>query len=186
MSFLEFADKTMINRVLIQSRLSDPPSAQRRVAGLLATARWDTHLPPSAVLRIRRLYDPLPGADWLDRNRVVPSQQWEQALGRNLDHLASEAARPVSNPVPPSAEAVLFLDKAEMFTCLARDWLGGTLRTNWRWSIFRLQDPMVHLPGVTSGCARGRARRNAEKTEAPAEASSNHVGAAAPPGPVVA
>jgi len=50
-----------------------------------------------------------------------------------LDRHAAGAARPAYGPVPSEANAVLFLDDAEMLACLAADWLTSALHRNWWW-----------------------------------------------------
>lgn len=134
MNLLEHGNKAVIHRVLIRSRTSDPAAVQRTVAARLAAATWDCRLPPQATLCIRKLYDPLPGTCWLSGHNGPP-EQWEQALAANLNRLASGAVRPVRGAVHPSAEAVLFMDPAEMLACLTSDWVAGTAPAHWWWSV---------------------------------------------------
>ena len=135
MNLLEHGNKAVIHRVLIRSRTSDPAAVQRTVAARLAAAAWDCRLPPQATLCIRKLYDPLPGTCWLSGHTAGPPEQWEQALAANLNRLASGAVRPVRGAVHPSAEAVLFMDPAEMLACLTSDWVAGVAPAHWWWSV---------------------------------------------------
>jgi hypothetical protein len=92
-------------------------------------------LPPSALLCVRRLRDPLPGELRLDTGALRPSVEWERAAADALARTAAAAARPARGPVPPGAEAVLFADRAELLASLARDWLGGDLGGRWWWPL---------------------------------------------------
>jgi hypothetical protein len=102
----------------------------RLLAGLDVRA---ASLPPSAVLLVRRLADPRPRSLDPSDPGVRPPPLWERALQDAIDHAAGQAARPAEGPVPPSAEAVVFLDPAELLACLARDCLLGTVSVNWWW-----------------------------------------------------
>jgi hypothetical protein len=92
-------------------------------------------LPPSALLCVRRLADPLPGALQLDVGALVPVDDWRRAAADALATQAREAARPALGPVPARAGAVLFADRAELLAALARDWLDGSLVTRWWWAV---------------------------------------------------
>jgi hypothetical protein len=127
-------DCTVIDRVRIRSRVTDSLAAQQRIANLLCNAVLrPARLPPWAILHVRKLYDPLPHTRWLDERRVHLPPEWEEAAAQELDCLAAQAVRPALAPVPPSAQAVLFLDRAELLMCLAADWLQGTMGANWWW-----------------------------------------------------
>ncbi|MCG8457164.1 MAG: hypothetical protein MI919_12875, partial [Holophagales bacterium] len=88
--------------------------------------------PPSAVLVVRRLVDPLPGH--IRRRPGVPGvdPKWERAIRGRLDRLYAAAASPAEGPVPAAAEAVRFRDEAELLACL----LGESreeARGRWYW-----------------------------------------------------
>ena len=117
-------------------------------------------LPPSALLCVRRLGDPLPGTLQLDVGALVPDADWRRAAADALATQAREAARPALGPVPASAGAVLFADRAELLAALARDWLDGSLATRWWWAIL-LRSPFPSAVEVA------RAWRE-EATSAPA------------------
>ena len=111
----------MIRRVRITSRLADPTAAQRRIALLLGSADMrQSRLPPSAILCVRKMRDPLPQTNWLDPARSNLPREWEEAASRQLNRLAAGAALPGRGPVAPSAAAVVFLDQAEL---LAKDFV---------------------------------------------------------------
>ena len=132
----------LIGRVRIRTSLADPQAAQQRVARLLnAAGIHQSRLPPSAILCVRTLRDPSRTA-WLDSTLTQLPLDWECAVTRQLDALAAGAVYPARSAAPPSANAVAFLDRAEWLACLARDWLKGTLRTNWWWfTLLQSGDP---------------------------------------------
>lgn len=76
-------------------------------------------LPPSAVLLVRRMEDPLPGS--LGSGGFRPPAVWERALRERLGELLRHAARPDRwGRVPANAPAVLFADPAELVACRLR------------------------------------------------------------------
>lgn len=76
-------------------------------------------LPPSAILMVRRMEDPLPGS--LGSGGFRPPAVWERALRERLGELCRHAARPDRwGRVPANAPAVLFADRAELVACRLR------------------------------------------------------------------
>jgi hypothetical protein len=127
------SDTTTVGCVRIRTRGGDPQHARQKIGRLLGNAELrPSRLPLSSVLCLRNLQLPAPGTQW-NHERVHPPREWEESATQELDRLAAQAARPALAPVPPSAQAVLFLDRAELLACLTADWLLGTLRTNWWW-----------------------------------------------------
>src|SRR5262245_30232674 len=121
MSTLWESDRTIIDCVRIRTRDGDPDHARQKIARLLGNAELHpSRLPVSAIFCLRKLRDPAPDARW-DHERVHPPPAWEQAVTRELDRLTAAAVRPALGPVPPSAQAVLFLDRAELLACLTAD-----------------------------------------------------------------
>jgi hypothetical protein len=113
--------------------VADP---SRRLALSRLLAGVDVHptsLPPSAVLLVRRLSDPSPQTLNAHDPAVLAPAGWTRALQRAVNRAARDAARPAHGPVPSSADAVLFLDPAELLACLARDYLIGGVSANWWW-----------------------------------------------------
>lgn len=124
-------ERTLIGRVRVAG--ADPLLTQLRTAHLLNSADLrPAALPPGAILFVRRLRDPLPGA--LVIGEALPARAWERAVHSALDDLLRRAARPMHGLAPASAEAVLFADQAELLACLALDWLGGLLPGRWWWA----------------------------------------------------
>jgi len=127
------SDSTIIDRVRIKTRGGDPEQARQKIGRLLGNADLrPSRLPISSILCLRKLRDPAPEVRW-DHERVRPPLAWEQSVTRELDRLTAAAVRPVLAPVPPTAQAVLFLDRAELLACLTADWLQGTVNLNWWW-----------------------------------------------------
>jgi hypothetical protein len=125
---------TLVGRLRIRSRSSDPQAEQQRVARLLRSATLHpTGLPQSATLVVRRLVDPLPSRLRAGPSDVVPDAAWQRAIAATLDKLAISAARPAYGAVPAEIDAVLFYDRAEVLAALACDWMSGALVLQWWW-----------------------------------------------------
>lgn len=116
----------------------DPTLTQLRVTSLLNMV--DLHpkgLPPSAIVCIRTLRDPLPGALPIHGGGASPPRVWERAAVALLDQEVRVAVHPARGAVPATANAVFFTDCAELLACLASDWCQGNVATRWWWqSIF--------------------------------------------------
>lgn len=113
--------------------------ARARLESLLGRAELrPPGLPPSALLCVRRLSDPLPGALRLETGDSRPPPAWESAFVAALERALRGAARPARGPVPAGAEAVLFADRAELLACLARARRDGTAWREWWWRDLRV------------------------------------------------
>ena len=85
-----------------------------RLERMLSGVDWrPTTLPMNAILCIRKAHDPLPHSFSLSASSLQPGREWQQALTSMLNRFASQAVRPLTNFVPPTSEAVVFLDHAE-------------------------------------------------------------------------
>jgi hypothetical protein len=126
-------DRSFVDRVIVRGGDGDAVRARLRMEALLGGAQLHPPgLPPSAILCVRHLRDPLPGTLALDGQAALP-RAWERALAASLTRLARSAARPLDGGVPAAAEAVLFGDGAELLACLASDLVDGSLVTRWWW-----------------------------------------------------
>jgi len=134
--------RVTITHLRVRGYTPDRLLARLRLENLLGTADlYATGLPPAAILCVRHLPDPLPGAVRLNGYSTRPPPHWEQALAVSLADLARHAARPLREAVPASADAVLFADRAEMLACLALDWANATLAYRWWWrNLLRASD----------------------------------------------
>ena len=129
------SEGTVIGRLRIRMPADNAMTSQHNIATVIRNADLrPSRLPASAILCLRRLRDPSPSVRWSGHDRIHPPAEWERSAVAELDRMASVAMRPVLSAVPPSAESVVFIDRAEMLACLALDWLRGDLRTNWWWA----------------------------------------------------
>ncbi len=90
-----------------------------------------SRLPPSAVLLIRRLTDPLPGilgARDIDRKTQA---SWRSALHTRLDELIRSAVRPNEHGIVADGDAVLFPEETLMIAALARNLMSGQAQPWW-------------------------------------------------------
>jgi hypothetical protein len=135
---------TTIGRLRVRAAARDAAAVRMRSEAVLRDADLQpSSLPPHAILCIRSFADPLPGALDLDP-RHPPSARWHLAARASLDSKARRAVRPVREAVPAAAEAVVFMDWAELLACAARDALRGELALHWWWQ---------HLLAVHDGIA---------------------------------
>lgn len=126
--------RDIIGRLTLRSSSDEPLSARLRLESLLNTVHLSpAGLPPSAIICIRHLRDPKPGALSLRRLALGPPSAWERALQQALRERLSQAVRSALGAVPANAEAVLFADPAELLACLASDVSRGTATAHWWW-----------------------------------------------------
>ncbi len=137
-----------IGRLNLRGTQLESLSAQRQAAYLLnQVSLRPPGLPETAILCVRKFRDPRPGSLQLARRETEPHPQWKQAVTEALDHLTRRAARPALGAVPAEAEAVLFMDQAELLACLANDWQAGLVVGRWWWqSLFPRTDPLHLIP----------------------------------------
>ena len=138
---------TLVGRLRIRSRSSDPQAEQQRIERMLRSATLHpSGLPESATLVVRRLADPLPSRLRAGPFDLAPDVSWQRAVTASLEKLAASAARPAYGAVPAETDAVLFYDRAEVLAALALDWMSGTLPAQWWWREFlRGRDPVTTL-----------------------------------------
>ena len=128
---------TLVGRLRIRSRSSDPQAEQQRIECMLRSATLHpSDLPESATLVVRRLADPLLSRLRAGPYDLLPDPSWQRAVTASLEKLAASAARPAYGAVPAETDAVLFYDRAEVLAALALDWMSGTLPVQWWWREF--------------------------------------------------
>lgn len=128
------SDDSTIVRMRVKATNLDPLTAQLRLSRLLSGAQLrPSGLPRSAILFVRKLRDPLPGALQLESHDLRPPRVWEEALATQLGRMLDTAARPARGAVPSDSDAVIFLDHSELLACLARDWFESALSARWWW-----------------------------------------------------
>jgi hypothetical protein len=133
----EVSVATSIRRVTWhRSRLlkeTDALSTELRLGMILAGASFRSRvLPPQAILCVRRLRDPKPGAIRLDRPTLP--LQWESAVEQSLDELARRAVRAAFQTASEDTPAVWFADRAELLFALAKAALEHSLWRCWWWA----------------------------------------------------
>jgi hypothetical protein len=128
-------------RVLSQTRQADQRGAfERRCAHWLGRADLrPAGLPPSAVLFVRRLRVPAPIPITIEGSMAIMAT-WARAARSELGRLLARAHRFAEGAPPNAAEAVLFLDRAELLAWLAMDVAAGRAGQRWWWS--RLAPPL--------------------------------------------
>lgn len=122
-------------RVKAEPERADQAAALRlRLSHLLGTAELiPPGFPPSAILIVRRLADPLPGRLAGDERAMRADPDWDRAVQAALAGLWHTAARPAAGPVPAGAEAVCFDDLAQLLACLALALGRGEAGGQWWW-----------------------------------------------------
>ena len=138
---LHALESVTLEHVRLRGAQIAAPLARQRLSYLLSSvALRPSHMSPSAVLVVRSISDPLPGAiaKQLD-SAAYPSSAWESAARARLSALYGAAARPARSLVRPTAEAVLFADYSELLACLALDLATGAGPAWWWKSILRRQ-----------------------------------------------
>ena len=129
------SDTLVIDRVHVQAHGRSAPGGGSSSTiglrlGLEQTLRQlrprPAHLPPQAILVIRRLASQ--AAFGLEPGQ---RQRWRQQLEDQIDELARQALRPGRQYVPPQANSVLFDDEVELLLCYTRDLLAS--RWAWYW-----------------------------------------------------
>jgi hypothetical protein len=92
-------------------------------------------LPPAAIVCIRHLRDPLPGALGLTSHPTQSTQRWAQACADSIERCYDRAPRPIEGFVPAATESIVFNDQAELLACLAADWCNGRAQVRWWWQV---------------------------------------------------
>lgn len=124
----------IVGRTIVRADHVEQGSARDGLARTISGANADRVLDSSdAILCIRRLSDPLPGGLRFDLQELDPPEGWREGLRAALVSLAREAEFPADGPVRPTANAILFRNRAEMLACLAFDWSTPGGRTQWWW-----------------------------------------------------
>jgi hypothetical protein len=156
-------------RVRLDAADFDPMAARLELERLLGALDWSVPwLSPSAVLCIKQLLDPRPGALRLKSGELRPAEVWRRALLGAMEDKVRRAVRPAFGAAPADAEAVVFADRGELIACLALDWCNGRVASRWWWSalfgagaldratIVSLLETPEYVPPVLDRLARAR------------------------------
>lgn len=130
-------ERDRIGRLTVRA---SAPSAGARLALAAAFDRTELRpagFPPSAVLIVRHMDDPLPRRLASQPHPGGPGADWERAARDSIASFYRNAARPSRGAVATDATAVLFTDEAELLAALAFDLATGRIGEQWWWQIFR-------------------------------------------------
>lgn len=121
-----------IARLKVRAGRGDSPALGQAVARQIGSTDLSVPgLPPSAILMVRHLRDPLPGRLSAHPSAVVADPRWQHALRTRLDSLRDSASRPQRGRVSADAESLLFTDEAQLVACLACSLLDGPGTPPW-------------------------------------------------------
>jgi hypothetical protein len=130
-------ERDRIGRLTVRA---SAPSAGARLALAAAFDRTElrpTGFPPSAVLIVRHMDDPLPRRLAAQPHPGGPGADWERAARDSIANFYRNAARPSRGTVGADATAVLFADEAELLAALAFDLATGRIGEQWWWRSYR-------------------------------------------------
>jgi hypothetical protein len=144
---MALTNQTTLGRVRLRGARSDPMLTRLRLSHLLSSCSLQPPaMPPSAILFVREMDDPLPGCIARDFGPApLASAEWERAAQHRLGAFYSTAARALWAPPPFNADAVVFADYSELLACLARDLASGAV-LGWWWRSILNRIP-TRLPG---------------------------------------
>lgn len=144
-------DKIQIGTLRVRGQEGNRAGLRLTLSHLFSSAdlRPDA-IPPSAVLFIRRMEDPLPGHIAPHPHAMRVDSAWERAVRNRLSDLYQRACRPDREAVPPDAPAVLFADAGEMLACLALDMARGQAASRWWWQMILRKLPSSSAAGLPS------------------------------------
>ncbi len=120
-----------VNKLRVSASEGDNPALRFSLSKSLASLDLrPTGMPPSSILYIRHLEDPLPGGLLSgDKNRAV----WKNAFRRKLDGIYRQAVKPGYGQISNDVEAVFFKDQAELLASLMVDIRKGDTNSKWWW-----------------------------------------------------
>jgi hypothetical protein len=124
---------TFVGR-LVAAGGDDPLRQRLRLSRLLSGADFrPTGMPASSILLIRKLRDPSPQLLSFGAKSGVVSPEWQQGVRNSVGQFMRLAARPAAGEFSNCEDAVLFMDRAELLACLARDWCTHRMVERWWW-----------------------------------------------------
>lgn len=145
-------EHTHIGTLHVRGAERNDPALRLAIANQLGGADLKpSGMPPSAVLVVRRLADPLPGGFTVQPGSGRPDPDWERAVQRQLEASFSNAAQPDRGRLPGNAEAIVFTDEAELLACLVSDIASGEAWQRWWWKAILKRIPLSFGP---SACIR--------------------------------
>ncbi len=128
---------TQIGTLQVRGAVRDDPALRLAVSNKLGRAEFRPQgMPPSAILIVRRLSDPLPRRVATRGAYKRRCTEWERAVKDRLGELYRHAVHPSFRQKANEAEAIVFADEAEMFACLVFDVSRRTVKRRWWWRYF--------------------------------------------------
>lgn len=182
--FMFFDQITHIDTFRVSTTPEEAAGVRLAAASLLERMDWHiAGVPPSAILMVRRLEDPLPGKFDPSCVSLQVDASWEKAVKKALRTLYDSAIRPSNGILPSNASAVVFKDKSEMFACMALDLAKRRADQVWLWkvplrrimgndlSVFRLLSQAASLvPAIMAQLSRWDCAMSVVRTLSIAEA----------------
>lgn len=136
----------------------------RSIVRLISSADFELReMPPTAVLLIRRMSDPLPGHSVSPRNEAKINPAWERAFRDSLVTHYRQAYHPVTGQVPSNAKAVVFNDESELLACLLRDVTHGNVLQRWWWQCVLRNGSLGRKPSSQGEVVEAIARQMTQK-----------------------
>jgi hypothetical protein len=133
------ADSATLGHVRLKHSALDAPVARLRLEYLLASVELrPAAMPPTALLVVRSMRDPLPSRITKKFEAgATATHEWEHAAQFQLATLYRKAGRPARGAVPATSETVVFGDYGELLACFARDSVRGATNSWWWQSVVR-------------------------------------------------
>ncbi|MCO6435111.1 hypothetical protein [Nitrosomonas nitrosa] len=144
------ANNLTINKLRLNNAAENSPALRVRLGRWMESLQINpTNIPPSAVLIVRQLMDPLPKQLNLSVSTARIDSTWERAVQNKLSDICQQAVRPKLGAVPANAIAVVFTDEAEMLACLTLDLVRGEASNHWWWRTCLRRMPYAASEHVT-------------------------------------
>ena len=144
--------KNFIGTLQVRGAGRDDPALRLAVSSQLGCAEFrPPGMPPSVVLIVRSMADPLPGRLSIRGGPTRLCSAWERAVQDRLGELYRRAARPQQGMLAGDADAVVFTDEAELLACLAMDLASGLALHRWWWRLILKSLPFAR---DASACIR--------------------------------
>lgn len=133
---------TQIGALHVKGVRRNEPAIRLAVSSQLGSAEFNpAGIPPSAILIVRSMKDPLPGKLPMQVvfTRIVPD--WERSVQDKLYEIYRRAVRPERGLLADNADAIVFADEAELIACLTLALSRGEAWQQWWWRFILKSTP---------------------------------------------
>jgi hypothetical protein len=131
------ANDLTINKLRLSNAVENLPAVRIKMCRWVESLQvMPANIPPSAVLIVKQLVDPLPKRLNLSSSSARIDSTWERAVKNKLSEIYQQAARPKLGLVPANSVAVVFSDESEMLAYLTLDLIRGEAVGHWWWRAF--------------------------------------------------